>query len=127
MHTRAYFAFALLNVVAACSGGSSGGAQQVSIRTVPDGAACTVRRGGTVLGTVDPTPGSLAVDSSDKDLAVTCRKPGWGTGSGTVRTVYQGIGLGRLLSGGPAAVVEDAAKSTDFRYDPGAVITLPPG
>lgn len=100
----------------------------MAIRTTPDGAACTVTRAGTVLGVVDPTPGSLAVGPSGKDLLVTCRKPGQQPASGAVKAVYRGVGFGQLVTGGFAAVVEGAVKSTDFRYDPaGASVTLPPG
>ncbi len=101
---------------------------QVAITTVPSGASCTVQRGGTTLGVVAPTPGSLAVSPSEKDLMVTCTKPGRQTAVGTVKAVYQGIGFGHLLSGGAAAVLEDAATGTDFRYDPaGATLMLVPG
>ncbi len=99
--------------------------QQVSVRTVPDGAACSVARGGTPLGAVDPTPGSLAVGHSRTDLTVTCRKPGWIPATGTVAAKYQGVGVRQLLNGGIASIVEDAATSSDFSYDPaGVTVTL---
>ncbi len=123
-----YVTLLLIVCLGACSTPSDSTMQQVAVRSVPPGAACTVSRGGQVIGTVQPTPGTLAVDSSDKDLLVSCRKPGWQDGAGTVRAVYQGIGLGQLVTGGVARVIEDAAKSSDFRYDPaGALVTLPPG
>ncbi len=116
----------LAGTLAGC-GAPAGTPGQVAITTVPSGASCTVQRGGTVLGVIAPTPGSLAAGPSEKDLAVTCTKPGWQTAVGTVKAVYQGVGLGQLLSGGAAAVVEDAAKGTDFHYDPaGATLTLVP-
>ena len=121
----------LLTGLAGCLAGCSSagaGVGQVAIRTDPSGATCTVQRGGTVLGVVAPTPGVLAVDPSERDLLVTCTKPGFQPASGTVKAIYKGVGVGQLLTGGAAAVVEDAAKGTDFRYDPaGVTVTLAPG
>ena len=114
--------------VAGCGGAASVPPGQVAITTAPSGARCSVQRGGTVLGVVDPTPGSLVVSPSEKDLVVTCSKPGWQTAVGTVKAVYKGFGVGQLLSGGAAAVLEDAVAGTDFHYDPaGASLTLVPG
>ena len=120
----------LAGALAACAPTSDGTTQRVAIRTIPDGAACTVQRGTTVLGEVSPTPGSLAVDRSKSNLAVTCRKLGWTTASGMVEAQYKGIGLGKLLNGGIAAVVDDAATSADFAYDPAGItisLTASPG
>lgn len=96
--------------------------QLVAIRTVPEGANCTVARNGVVLGVVAPTPGRLSVGFSDRNLDVTCLKSGWQPATETVRAAYTGIGFGQLITGGPAAVVTDAVKSTDFRYDPNGVV-----
>ena len=83
MHSHAVPIATLLVALAGCSAGDSA-TQQVAIRTVPAGAACTVTRA-------------------------------------------RSVGLGHLVTGGFAAVVEDAVKSTDFRYDPaGASVTLSP-
>ena len=127
MRIRISLAFALTTALSACAGTQTSDTQEIPIQTSPAAAACTVQRGGTALGVVDPTPGSLSVDHSDKDLTVTCRKPGFQTTTATVKAVYQGVGLGRLLSGGAAGVVEDAAKSANFRYDDGgSSVTMPP-
>ena len=117
--------FLLVVLAQGLAGCSSADPGTVTIRTVPAGASCTVQRGGTVLGVVNPTPGSLPVDPSEKDLLVTCTKPGYQAATGTVKAVYRGVGFGQLLVGGAAAVIESAAKGTDFRYDPaGASVTL---
>ena len=117
----------LVSLVCGCSGSPPDGPAPVAIETNPAGATCTVQRGSTVLGVVS-TPGSLAVTPSEKDLTVTCMKPGWRTAIGSVKAIYKGVGFGQLLTGGAAAVVEDAAKGTDFHYDPaGATLTLVPG
>ncbi len=117
----------LVSLVCGCSGAPPGGPAPVAIGTNPAGATCTVQRGGTVLGVVS-TPGSLTVTPSEKDLMVTCTKPGWQNAAGTVKAIYKGVGFGQLVTGGAAAVVEDAAKGTDFYYDPaGVTLTLVPG
>ena len=72
---------------------------------------------------VDPTPGALQVDRSDKDLDVQCSKPGWFTASATIPTRYHEEGVVRLLSAGAAGLVQDAATSANFDYDT-APVTL---
>ena len=120
-------AFAVAFAFAGCASAPGGGNQTVQVHSEPAGAACTVSRGGAVVGAVDPTPGQIVVGPSEKDLLVTCTKPGWQTGTGAVKAIYKGFGLGQLLTGGAAAVVEDAAKGTDFHYDDaGATVILPP-
>ena len=120
-------ALTALVVAAGCSPAPAQGPQLVSVRTDPPGAACAVRRVSTPLGVIDPTPGTLAVDRSDKDLTVSCTKPGRQPASGTIATHYNGVGIGRLLTAGAAGVVEDAVKSADFSYDPaGLELKLPP-
>ena len=102
---------------AGCGAPGQPGLQQVTIQTEPAGASCTVRQGPTVIGAVDPTPGDLAVQPSEAALAITCRKAGWRSATGSVAAQYKGVGFGRLLTGGAAAVVEDAVKQSDFTYD----------
>ena len=127
MRHHALLLASLLATLTGCSGSADGTAQLVSVRSEPAGAACTVARGTAVLGIVDPTPGALPVGASDQDLTVTCQKPGWQPATGTVKAGYRGIGFGQLITGGAAAVVEDAVKRTDFRYDAsGALVTLTP-
>ncbi len=106
-----------LALLAGCAAPAPGAVQTVSIGSDPPAASCTVSRGGGVLGTVDPTPGTLSVTQSDKELTVTCRKRGWQPGTGTLAALYRSPGFGRIVSGGLAGVVEDAAKSDDFYYD----------
>ena len=118
-----HLSFTLAAMIAGCSAAADPGT--VAIRSTPAGASCTVQRGGTVLGVVNPTPGTLPVGPSERDLLVTCTKPGYRAATATVKAVYKGVGFGQLLTGGAAAVVESAAKGTDFHYDPaGASITL---
>ena len=122
MMTRPILLLALL--ACGCSSAQSG-TDQVTISSDPPGASCTVERGASTLGVVEPTPGVLTVSQSDKPLRVTCRKPGWRTGTGEIAALYKGIGVGRLLTGGFAAVAEDTAKSADFTYDSsGFIVTL---
>ncbi len=80
-----------------------------------------------MIASVDLTPGVVQVDHSDKDLAVSCTRPGWQPATGTLAARYQKESVGRLLSAGVAGVVEDAASSSDFSYDPqGLTVTLQP-
>ncbi len=112
-----------------CSSPGQPGPQQITVRTEPAGASCTVQQGSAVVGAVDPTPGEVSVQPNEASLAITCRKPGWRTTIGSVAAQYKGVGFGRLLTGGAAAVVEDAVKQSDFTYDanPPPILLQPAG
>ncbi len=91
--------------------------QQVAVKTDPPGASCTVQKASALVGVVDPTPGEIMVPPSATSLTITCRKPGWRIATGVVAAQYKGVSVGRLLTGGAAAVVEDAVKQSDYIYD----------
>ena len=114
---KSFWPLLLACAAAGCSSPDQPGPQQIAVRTDPAGARCTVQQGAAVVGAVDPTPGDVTVQPSEASLTITCRKAGWQTATGSVAAQYKGVGFGRLLAGGAAAVVEDAVKQSDFTYD----------
>src|SRR5262249_54667125 len=67
-------------VVAGCASDGAmtrGRTQQVFLQTDPPGATCTVVRDGTVVGTVQATPGAATVERRSKPIEVSCTRPGY--------------------------------------------------
>lgn len=110
----------------ACATVTSGTSQTIAVETVPAGAACTVSRQGTVLGTVGATPGSLEVSKSRQDLAVACTRPGFLPASQTVTAEAQAMAAGNILLGGGIGLAIDAATGAMNRYPSSVSLTLPP-
>lgn len=103
-----------------------GTTQRVAIQTAPNGAACTVQRGGEYLGTITPTPGVLLVDRSRRDLTVVCNRPGWEPTVANIESKFTGVMLGNAIIGGWGGVIVDAATGAGHRYDDGKIILMTP-
>jgi hypothetical protein len=54
-----------------------GRTQDLPIRTDPAGASCSLLQRGTIVASVDPTPGIAVVPRADAPLDVVCRKEGY--------------------------------------------------
>lgn len=93
-----------------------GTSQNVTVSTSPAGAQCDIDRDGARLGTINPTPGSLHVDKSRKDLTVTCAKDGFRTATVAQSASFGGTTFGNLLLGGGVGLIVDAASGADFSY-----------
>lgn len=77
-----------LFAVAACATALNGPSQNVTVTTDPPGAACTFRRDGQVVGIVNPTPGTLAVNRGHAALDVACTKDGYVSAQGSVGSKF---------------------------------------
>lgn len=109
-----------------CATVLDGTTQRVAIQTAPNGAACTVQRGGEYLGTIAPTPGVLLVDRSRRDLTVICNRPGWEPTVANIESKFTGVTLGNVVIGGWGGVIVDAATGASYRYDDGKIILMTP-
>lgn len=109
-----------------CATIMEGSGQSVTIATDPAGALCNVDRAGTHLGTVANTPGSLRIDKSKNDLAVSCTKDGYQTASVNQSPKFVGTTFGNVLIGGLVGVVVDAATGSNFEYPTEVRLNLAP-
>ena len=110
----------------ACSTITTGTTQAVTVTTDPPGATCQLQRDGQTIGVVNPTPGSLTIGKSTKDLVVNCTRVGHLAGSNTLRADFQPATLGNLLIGGVVGIVVDAASGAMGTYPPSVAVVLPP-
>ena len=93
-----------------------GTGQNVTVATNPPGATCTVDRAGERLGVVTPTPGTLHIQKSRKDIAVRCELPGHRTAGASHPSSFRATTLGNIILGRVVGVVVDAASGANFKY-----------
>ena len=110
----------------ACATITSGTTQSVSVMTEPAGAACTLTREGAVVGIVNPTPGTVSVSKSSRDIAIRCTRTGYSAGAGVATPQIQAMTAGNLLLGGVIGLAIDAASGAISRYPDSIMVALPP-
>jgi hypothetical protein len=98
----------------------------MSVTSEPSGAVCRLTRDGETVGVVNPTPNSVSVSRSTKDLSVRCERDGFQPGVQTVSPNFQAMTLGNLLIGGVVGVVVDAASGAISQYPTNVHVVLPP-
>ncbi len=117
---------ALALTFSGCASIVEGTDQSVTVQTNPSGASCELKRDGTVIGVVNPTPGTVNVDKSKDDIAVLCKKEGYQDGSGAFSSEFQGMTFGNLLFGGIIGVAVDASSGAMHEYPASVTVTLAP-
>jgi hypothetical protein len=110
----------------ACATITTGSNHTLSVMTEPAGAACNVVRDGKTVGVVNPTPGSVQLSKSIKDISVNCTRPGYGVGVSTAAGDLQPMTLGNILLGGVIGVAVDAASGALASYPDSIMVKLPP-
>lgn len=108
----------------ACATVTTGTTQSLSVITDPPGAACRLERGGSAIGIVNPTPGTVQVSRSMHDIQVQCRRPGYQPALATVSSQFEPLFLGNILIGGLIGMGIDIASGAGAYYEPSATIVL---
>ena len=96
---RAFVLLALL-LTSACATITTGTTQSMTVTSEPSGAICRLEREGVTVGVVNPTPGSVTISRSSRDLAVRCEKQGFEPGMRSISASFQAATLGNILLGG---------------------------
>ncbi len=109
-----------------CATVMEGTGQSVSIASDPSGATCEVTRGGTQLGDVAFTPGSIHIDKSKNDLGVTCKKEGYQTATVAQSPHFVGTTFGNIVLGGLVGAAVDAATGANYQYPDSIHVSLSP-
>jgi hypothetical protein len=123
---KAVTIFACAGALAGCATITKGSDDLVTIDTEPEGAICTLTAEDKHIAVVNPTPGSLKVPKSKKDLTVNCEKEGFFPTEGVIRSKFQAMTLGNALFGGLIGVAIDAGSGAMNNYEDGVMITLIP-
>ncbi|MBX9594621.1 MAG: hypothetical protein K2X46_09675 [Roseomonas sp.] len=110
----------------ACATITTGTTQTISVLTEPPGAACTMTRDGTIMGVVNPTPGTVSLSKSSRDIAIRCTRAGNLPGVQTITPQFQGMTAGNILLGGFIGLAVDAASGAMSRYPENVIVSLPP-
>lgn len=105
-----------LSLTSACASIVTGTSQTVAVTTEPSGAACTLKRGDTIVGIVNTTPGTVRIDKSKDSIVVLCMKEGHDEGSETLTSDFQGATLGNILIGGVIGLAIDAGSGALNKY-----------
>jgi len=75
---------------------------------------------------INPTPGSIPVEKSTKDLSVICDKPGYQPSAGALASTFQAMTFGNILFGGLIGVAVDAGSGAMNEYPTLITLTLLP-
>ncbi len=97
------------------------GMQTLTIKTTPEGAVCEISREGSVIGVVNPTPGSIAIGKSAKAIEVKCTKDNLSAVVRSDSTAGAWV-WGNILLGGVIGWWIDHEQGSAYEYD--AVLQL---
>jgi hypothetical protein len=119
--------FLLVAFTTGCATIVEGGAQVITVTTVPSGASCTFDRGGQRIGVIFDTPGSLAVNSSRTAIVVTCEKPGYEPVAGSDVSQSDGAIFSNILLAlaAPIGMIVDMSTEADYHYGATIIVTFP--
>ncbi len=115
-----------LLLTTACATVTQGTTATIAVTTEPPGATCTISREGSPIAVVNPTPGSVTISRSTRDLSVRCERAGHLPGIVTTPAGFQAMTVGNLLIGGIIGVAVDAASGAMGTYPGSIMVTLPP-
>ncbi|MBB5688402.1 hypothetical protein GXW77_15860 [Roseomonas alkaliterrae] len=110
----------------ACSTITAGPSQAILVATDPPGARCEVKRRGVVIGTIEQTPGTVAVRKSPYDIAIECTRPGYYPGAAVVERRFDDTTLGNMLIGGLIGLTVDASTGAWNEYPRSVRIRMRP-
>ncbi len=111
--SSACFGFSLLT---GCASIVSGNQQKIKVLTPPAQNARCALENNKGKWYVDHTPNSIVVHRSNKDLFLTCEKPGYGKSSTKVQSKVKGLIFGNIIFGGIIGGVIDIASGSAFDY-----------
>ena len=100
--------------------------QSVTVSTSPSGASCEMKRKGTIIAVVKPTPGAANIEKSKDNVTVTCEKEGYQTAATALRSEFQGMTFGNIIFGGLIGVAIDAGSGAMNEYPASVRLTLAP-
>lgn len=112
--------------LAGCATITKGTDDLVTIDTEPDGAQCVLFTDKGQVAVINPTPGSIKVPKSKRDLSVRCELDGYFPTEGVIASSFQAMTIGNVLFGGIIGVAIDAGSGAMHKYESGVTITLIP-
>lgn len=115
-----------LLLTSACATVTQGTTATIAVATTPPGATCTISRDGAPIAVVNPTPGSVTISRSTRDLAVRCEREGHLPAEAVTPAGFQAMTVGNLLIGGIIGVAVDAASGAMGTYPGNISLAMTP-
>lgn len=112
--------------VSGCATIVKGPSQDIAISTEPAGAACELSRDGAAFATVDPTPGSVKVNKTSRDISISCKKKGFVPATGSLQSSFEGWTIGNFVLGGLIGLVIDFGSGAIHKYETELFVKLQP-
>jgi hypothetical protein len=100
--------------------------QEIVVNTEPPGATCRLLRSGTILGQINPTPGSLEVRKSTYDVVIVCDKNGYHETSYVDTADVAGATVVSAILGGATGWAIDSTTGKANIYESPVTIRLVP-
>ncbi len=113
-------------LLSGCATIVNGTSQTVAVNSTPQGASCSVDRGGSTLNSIAATPSIVPVSKSINSLVVTCSKPGYKTATTSASSSFNGWTFGNILIGGLVGVAVDASTGANFDYPHSVDVAMTP-
>ena len=105
-----------LSLLTGCASIVSGNQQKITVLTPPIQNARCALENNKGKWYVDHTPNSIVVHRSNKDLFLTCEKPGYEKSSTQVQSKLKGLIFGNIIFGGIIGGGIDVANGSAFDY-----------
>ncbi|WP_428411376.1 hypothetical protein [Legionella sp.] len=105
-----------LSLLTGCASIVSGNQQKITVLTSPAQNARCALENNKGKWYVDHTPNSIVVHRSNKDLLLTCEKPGYEKSSTKVQSKLKGLIFGNIIFGGIIGGGIDVANGSAFDY-----------
>ena len=121
-------ALALLGLMltTACATVTQGTTATIAVTSDPPGATCQIQREGSTIAVVNPTPGSVTIGRSTRDLATRCERAGSQPAVVATPAGFQAMTLGNVLIGGVIGVAVDAASGAMGTYPGNIHVVMAP-
>jgi hypothetical protein len=110
----------------ACASIIDGTSEQVTLNTNPAGANCALKREGTTIARVNPTPGAATIKKTKDDITIVCDKNGYQEATYLDHSGIQDATFGNIVLGGLVGWGIDSASGADNYYQSPVNLTLVP-
>jgi hypothetical protein len=115
-----------LMLTTACATVTQGTTATIAVTSDPPGATCQIQREGSTIAVVNPTPGSVTIGRSTRDLATRCERAGSQPAIVATPAGFQAMTLGNLLVGGVIGIAVDAASGAMGTYPGNIHVVMAP-
>ena len=121
---------AAVSLAAVCLSGCativSGTSQEIKVVTNPAGADCQFVREGSVIASVNNTPGGVTIKKTKHDITLKCNKVGYQEATYLNHSGADGATFGNIVLGGGIGWAIDSASGSDNKYTGEVNVTLVP-